>query len=365
MRALAREREGRYATARELQVALEERGPFARAGHQSTAAHGRVDDPHLRARSWSRGSAAPVDRSAEVDSSSEPTNLIRPPTLDRGPALADLPDPDGSVTTPRSGAAVASWRRRIAAAGHAGRGGGGRLHPHRPAGVSVHGRATGPAPVAAQRPEPGGHRRPEIVAVHRRPPLRRWRRGRPAPPEARPAALGGRPAACARRKRPSSSRRRSPARSRSCSVASPRSPRPRAQAPQMFVRFQVAMNGEVTAADVLPTELAGTALGRCLAQVARSAQFGPQASPVAVRIPVTRAPGGGVERTMKLHEPAIAVTVVDPDAGGAARCPPGPRPRSCPIRARRPPLPRPPRPAPPAPSASPAGSSTAVPAPPR
>ena len=53
------------------------------------------------------------------------------------------------------------------------------------------------------------------------------------------------------------------------------------------MRFQVALNGEVTAADVLPTELAGTALGRCLSQVARSAQFGPQVGPVTVRIPVT------------------------------------------------------------------------------
>jgi hypothetical protein len=70
-------------------------------------------------------------------------------------------------------------------------------------------------------------------------------------------------------------------------------PEAAAQAPQVFVRFQVAMNGEVTAADRLPSELAGTALGRCLAQVARTAQFGPQASPVAVRIPVSVRRVGG------------------------------------------------------------------------
>ena len=70
-------------------------------------------------------------------------------------------------------------------------------------------------------------------------------------------------------------------------------PEAAAEAPQMFVRFQVAMDGEVTAADVLPADLAGTALGRCLAQVARSAQFGPQAGPVAVRIPVSVRRVGG------------------------------------------------------------------------
>ena len=70
-------------------------------------------------------------------------------------------------------------------------------------------------------------------------------------------------------------------------------PEAAAQAPQIFVRFQVALNGEVTAADVLPTELAGTALGRCLSQVARSAQFGPQAGPVTVRNPGDGAASGG------------------------------------------------------------------------
>jgi hypothetical protein len=70
-------------------------------------------------------------------------------------------------------------------------------------------------------------------------------------------------------------------------------PEAAAQAPQISVRFQVAMSGEVSAADVLPPELASTALGRCVAQVARSAQFGPQAGPVAVRIPVTVRRVGG------------------------------------------------------------------------
>ena len=59
------------------------------------------------------------------------------------------------------------------------------------------------------------------------------------------------------------------------------------------------MNGDVSAADVLPAELASTALGRVRGPCGPAAQFGPQAVPVAVRIPVTVRRAGGSEREMK------------------------------------------------------------------
>ena len=51
--------------------------------------------------------------------------------------------------------------------------------------------------------------------------------------------------------------------------------------------------GRVIDAQVLPPEVAGTPLGRCVAEVAATVRFGPQPSPVLVRIPVTLRRVGG------------------------------------------------------------------------
>ena len=295
MRALAREREGRFATARELQIALEDvarsRGlvtSTADLGEWMTRTFGPKLEPWI---------SAPVARTAEVDKGNEATNVIRPPTLDRGPALADLPDPDGSVTTPRPASRPGSRRRqrtRLATLAAV------VVAASTLTGVLVYHFTGGPpaqTPVATPVPAPAATGGSEVVRssppptptpVAVRPatpppeaPARRsaGRRGgvRPAAPESRPEQF-------------SQAFSRKESELLRCFASFPEAA---AQAPQISVRFQVAMSGEVSAADVLPTELASTALGRCVAQVARSAQFGPQAGPVAVRIPVTVRRVGG------------------------------------------------------------------------
>ncbi len=294
MRALAREREGRFATARELQIALEDvarsRGlvtSTADLGEWMTRTFGPKLEPWI---------SAPVARTAEVDKGNEATNVIRPPTLDRGPALADLPDPDGSVTTPRPASTPGSRRRQrtrlatLAAVVVAASTLTGVLVYHftggPPAQTPVATSVADPAATGGSEAVRAGPPTPTPVAV--RPatpppeaPARRsaGRRGgvRPAAPESRPEQF-------------SQAFARKESELLRCFSSFPEAA---AQAPQISVRFQVAMNGEVSAADVLPAELASTALGRCVAQVARSAQFGPQAGPVAVRIPVTVRRVGG------------------------------------------------------------------------
>jgi serine/threonine protein kinase len=295
MRALARDREGRFATARELQIALEDVAR-SRGLVTSTAALGewmtRTFGPKLEP--WI---SAPVVRAAEVDKGSEPTNVIRPPTLDRGPALADLPDPDGALTTHRPASSTGSRRRqrtRLATLAAV------VVAASTLTGVLVYHFTGGPpaqTPVATPVPAPAATGGSEVVRssppptptpVAVRPatpppeaPARRsaGRRGgvRPTAPESRPEQF-------------SQAFARKESELLRCFASFPEAA---AQAPQISVRFQVAMSGEVSAADVLPTELASTALGRCVAQVARSAQFGPQAGPVAVRIPVTVRRVGG------------------------------------------------------------------------
>ncbi len=57
-------------------------------------------------------------------------------------------------------------------------------------------------------------------------------------------------------------------------------------APQIAVHFDVDRTGRVTSATVLPASLASTALGLCLAGVARSTEFGPQPEARAFTIPI-------------------------------------------------------------------------------
>jgi serine/threonine protein kinase len=57
-------------------------------------------------------------------------------------------------------------------------------------------------------------------------------------------------------------------------------------APKLAIRFTVDVEGHVKSAQVSPPEVASTPLGRCLADVARGTQFGPQAEEVSFRIPI-------------------------------------------------------------------------------
>ncbi len=60
-----------------------------------------------------------------------------------------------------------------------------------------------------------------------------------------------------------------------------------AGAGQIFVRFQADRDGRVETAEVLPEAVAQSKLGTCVARVAATTDFGPQPAPVAFRIPVS------------------------------------------------------------------------------
>jgi serine/threonine protein kinase len=55
---------------------------------------------------------------------------------------------------------------------------------------------------------------------------------------------------------------------------------------EIFVRFQIDTKGKVVVAEVLPAAVSGTALGTCLAGVAKSTDFGPQPKPATFRVPI-------------------------------------------------------------------------------
>ena len=57
--------------------------------------------------------------------------------------------------------------------------------------------------------------------------------------------------------------------------------------PEISVRFEVGTDGHVTAAQVQPAALGATALGQCIAAIARATEFGPQPEPTPFRIPIT------------------------------------------------------------------------------
>jgi len=57
--------------------------------------------------------------------------------------------------------------------------------------------------------------------------------------------------------------------------------------PQLAILFKVDTQGRVQQAGLLPENVAGTALGKCLLDVARSTQFGPQQREVSFRIPIS------------------------------------------------------------------------------
>ncbi len=55
---------------------------------------------------------------------------------------------------------------------------------------------------------------------------------------------------------------------------------------QLSMRFQINLSGKVVTAELLPAAVAQTALGKCLADVARATGFGPQPKSATFRIPI-------------------------------------------------------------------------------
>jgi hypothetical protein len=56
---------------------------------------------------------------------------------------------------------------------------------------------------------------------------------------------------------------------------------------EISLRFEVGADGTVKSVAVQPAALASTALGACLVKIGRTTNFGPQAAPIAFRIPVS------------------------------------------------------------------------------
>jgi len=56
---------------------------------------------------------------------------------------------------------------------------------------------------------------------------------------------------------------------------------------EISLRFEVGADGIVKAVAVQPAALAATPLGACLVKIGRTTSFGPQAAPIAFRIPVS------------------------------------------------------------------------------
>ena len=54
------------------------------------------------------------------------------------------------------------------------------------------------------------------------------------------------------------------------------------------VRFQIDTYGAVKAVEVLPASVGASALGACIADVARKTSFGPQPKPASFRVPLVK-----------------------------------------------------------------------------
>jgi serine/threonine protein kinase len=309
LRALSRDRDQRYQSARDLQLALEEvargRGlvtSTATLGEWMTHTFGPKLEPWITAPIEERpdpvaaaeaGSAGGNEGSGGDPLDHQPTNYKariptrnppRIPTIDRGPALAPLPggETDGD---PAAGRRWARWIAGHRAAALVALGGalifaGTGLAVHHWSRPATQATAATPAPVAP--PPAASASAPPLVAT------------------SNAAGDDGRPPPAPRRSAGRRNATRGPAESKPQAFSSTFARKENdliacfashsdaaARAPQISVRFHVGVDGAVNGAEVLPPEVAATALGQCVARVARSAHFEPQPSPVTVRIPVT------------------------------------------------------------------------------
>jgi serine/threonine protein kinase len=303
LRALARDRDRRYASARELQVALEQvarsRGVVISAaslGDWITDLFGRRADPFMRAPGETLGNADAIGtpsgqpavamRGPQAESSSPGT----PRKLDRGPVLAPLPGGnldagDGTplpavVGGPTRTFIARSWPLVAIAVVSAGlalliRPGGDRASPAAPAGAASATPSPG-WPVAHPAPGPA----PIIVVSP----------GQPAASAAGAPAAGRKPAA---RKTalvvPVADRYRAAFARKESSLLScfARFGAAGEEAPEISIRFRADEAGHVISAELAPASVQETPLGHCIADLALATEFGPQPAPVAFRIPVS------------------------------------------------------------------------------
>jgi hypothetical protein len=280
LRALHRDRNDRYATARELQIALEE---VARAHGLITSAAslgafmGSSFGPKIE----------PWLMPPEDEEEGSPAHAAgRLTTLDRGPVLRTL-------VLEAQAAGRRSPLTRIWAAGVAVL----LLAVATATGLAIE-RASAPTLAAPAALAHGGTAAPAPTPAPLPPPLVRVKSPRPTNAEGLPTRTlpaptrtsSGRrssgPAALAQNRPERFSEifaRKEPALLR-CFAAYPAEA---SAAPEISVRFRVGLEGEVMTADVLPQALAGTALGDCVASVARGTRFGRLTEPVTLRIPVS------------------------------------------------------------------------------
>jgi hypothetical protein len=304
LRALARDREQRYASARELQIALEQvarsRGLVisgASLGDWISDLFGRRADPFMCAPGETLGNAPAIATPAPqpaVDGRGFDAEAPAPQHLNRGPVLATLPGGDlesaGSDGTPLPAVVAAPTRTFIArswplvaiavlSAGLASlfRPGVDRAAPSTSASAAAAPIAAAPvapppAPVTVVSPAPPASAIPAAAATTRKTTPRR------AASVPAPAA----PAAPADRFRAAFARKES-----SLLGCFARFGDPGDDAPEISIRFHADEDGHVISAELAPAAVQETPLGHCIEELALATEFGPQSTPVAFRIPVS------------------------------------------------------------------------------
>ncbi len=289
LRALARKREDRFATARDVQVALEQFArqeglviSAARLGDWMTEVFGRRPEPWIRPAATA-GVAAQLALAIAPEAIS---NVTTPPkaALDRGPQLAPLPidDPPASEGTPLPAVELADRRHTIT-----------RILPLAVGGAlllsfglfALRGRdappivMTPPARAAEAPSAPPPPIAPVVIA---------------SPIETKPAPVVKGAASAARK--PSLRKASPPVEDRVRAAFARKEAQllgcfarfgDPAGPPPIAIRFQVDTQGLVGSAELSPGTLTDTALGRCLLDIALATSFGPQPSAVTFRIPLS------------------------------------------------------------------------------
>jgi tRNA A-37 threonylcarbamoyl transferase component Bud32 len=302
LRALSRDRNARHATARELQIALEQ---VARSRGLVISPAGLGDWINDLFGRKAGGLCAPGETLGNAPAvptpSAQPAVAMGDPSsaprrLDRGPVLQPLPggdDPVGGDRTPLPVVAAAgrtfiarSWPLVAIAVLSAG-----LALLIRPSSV--------PSPVAATAA-------PAVISA---PPPAVQPATPPAPPvvNATPAALAVPPATAAAQvpPAPASLARKPPARKIAAGAPADRFRAafarkeaallacfarfgdPGEDAPEISIRFHADEDGHVVSAELAPPAVEETPLGHCIEELALATEFGPQPSPVAFRIPVS------------------------------------------------------------------------------
>ena len=285
LKALSRTRENRYATARELQVALEN---VARS-------HGLITSAASLGGFMLSTFGTKVEPWMDVPEGEDgPQPVVEPrerlTTLDRGPVLRTLvvehpQSPSARATGKRHRIWMAAGALLLAAAATATGIGIAKVRDDRATAAPLPPSVSAPAdpkslPPMLRAPATRSTAGLDPSAATDTPP------GRPAAAQTRNTGrrASALPPGQARPDRFSTTFARKEAALLRCFAAHPGDA---AAAPEMSVRFRVGISGDVQAADVLPSALASTPLGGCVQRVAHETRFPRQNEPVVVRIPVS------------------------------------------------------------------------------